>query len=191
GVAGPRQGHVLRALSLRLALRRPRAHPPRPVPVIAVAHEERERRSERGAVTEPGEHLHFVGLDLLARRAAVALLPSTEIVVDRALREREPCGEAGDDRDGRRSVRLAGGDGAERHSPKPNPLRRRPFASPRSARWRRSRARTTRRPAARAPRGRPPPCSRRLALRRREPCRRPPRSMRDRRPSVPHAVPRA
>src|SRR3990172_7018513 len=63
--AGPGQRHGLDPLAGRLALRRPRAHPPRPVRVVAVAHDERERRPERAAVPEPGEHLHLVGLELL------------------------------------------------------------------------------------------------------------------------------
>ena len=67
GVPGPRQRHRLRPLPLRLALGRPRAHPPRPVLVVAVADDERERRAERPAVAEPGEHLDLVALDLLPR----------------------------------------------------------------------------------------------------------------------------
>ena len=47
GVAGPRQRDRLHALPLRLALGRPRVHPPRPVLVVAVADDERERRAER------------------------------------------------------------------------------------------------------------------------------------------------
>ena len=73
GVAGPRQRDRLRPLALRLALGRPRAHPPRPVRVVAVADDERERRAERAAVAQAGEHLDRVGLDLLPRAAAVAL----------------------------------------------------------------------------------------------------------------------
>jgi len=41
--------------------------PPRPVLVIAVAHDERERRPERASVAQARKHLHFVGLDLLSR----------------------------------------------------------------------------------------------------------------------------
>ena len=54
-------------LPVRLALGRPRAHPPRPVLVVAVPDDERERRAERAAVAEAGEHLDLVRLDLLAR----------------------------------------------------------------------------------------------------------------------------
>src|SRR5262245_872656 len=75
GVTRPRQRHRLRPLSGRLALRRPGAHPPRPVPVVDVADDERERRAERATVAESGEHLDAVLLDLLPRRAAVPLLP--------------------------------------------------------------------------------------------------------------------
>ena len=83
GVPGPRQRDRLRPLPLGLALGRPRAHPPRPVLVVAVADDERERRAERAAVAEAREHLDLVGLDLLARRAAVALLAAAEVGVDR------------------------------------------------------------------------------------------------------------
>ena len=105
----PRQRHRLRALPARLALRRPGAHPPRPVRVVAVADDERERRPERPAVPKPGEHLDRVRLDLLARAAAVALLPAPQVGVDRGAVEHEPGGQAGHDRDERRPVRLARG----------------------------------------------------------------------------------
>ena len=67
GVAGPRQRHGLCPLSLRLSVRRPWAHPPRPVLVVAVADDERERRAERAPMAEAGEHLDLVRLDLLTR----------------------------------------------------------------------------------------------------------------------------
>ena len=52
--AWPGRGSVtgLRALPVRLALGRPRAHPPRPVLVVAVADDERERRPERAPVAQ-------------------------------------------------------------------------------------------------------------------------------------------
>ena len=87
-MAGPRQRHRLRALPRRLALGRPRAHPPRPVLVVAVADDERERRPERAPVPEPGEHLDLVLLELLARAAAVALLAPAQVGVDRGAVER-------------------------------------------------------------------------------------------------------
>ena len=113
GVARPRQRHRLRPLARRLALRRPRTHPPRPVLVVAVADDERERRPERAAVAEPGEHLDLVLLELLPRAAAVALLAAAEVGVDRGAVEHEPGGQAGQDRDERRPVRLAGGGESE------------------------------------------------------------------------------
>ncbi len=58
---------------------------------------------------EPREHLHLVRLDLLPRAAAVALLPTAEVGVDRRAVENEPGGQAGDDRDERGAVRLACG----------------------------------------------------------------------------------
>src|SRR5207302_2999378 len=82
GVAGTRQRDLLCPLPLRLALWRPRAHPPRPVLVVAVAYDERERRPEGAPVPQARQHLHLVGLDLLPRRPAVALLAPAEIRVD-------------------------------------------------------------------------------------------------------------
>src|SRR5262249_19516653 len=110
-----RQRDRLRALAVRLAFRRPRAHPPRPVLVVAVADDERERRPERAPVAQAGEHLDLVRLDLLARRAAVAGLPAAQGGVDRLAVEEEPGGEAGEDRDERRAVRLARGGDSEGH----------------------------------------------------------------------------
>src|SRR5439155_27063302 len=106
GVAGPRERDRLRPLPLGLALRRPGAHPPGPVLVVAVPDDERERRAERAPVAEAREHLDLVRLDLLARRAAVALLAPPEIGVDRLPVEDEPGGQARDNRDERRPVRL-------------------------------------------------------------------------------------
>jgi hypothetical protein len=82
GVARPRHRDRLRALSGRLALRRPGAHPPRPVLVVAVANEQGERRAERPPVPQAGEHLDAVFLDPLARAATIALLAAAEIRVD-------------------------------------------------------------------------------------------------------------
>ena len=64
----------------------------------------------------PGEHLDAVLLDLLPRRAAVALLPPLEVGVDRVAVELEPGGQPGEDRDERGAVRFAGGGEAEGHA---------------------------------------------------------------------------
>ena len=77
--------------------------------MVAVADNERKRRPERPPVTEPGEHLDLVLLELLPRAAPVAFLASREIGVDRVPVEDEPCRQAGEDRDERRPVRLARG----------------------------------------------------------------------------------
>ena len=114
-----RQRHRLRALPARLALGRPRAHPPRPVLVVAVRDEQRERRAERAAVAQAGEHLDPVLLDLLPRAAAVALLAAREVGVDRVAVEHEPGRQAADDRDERRAVRLARCCQPKRHGGKP------------------------------------------------------------------------
>ena len=66
-------------------------------------------------VAEPREHLDAVLLDLLPRRAAVALLPPLEVGVDRVAVELEPGGQPGEDRDERGAVRFAGGGDAEGH----------------------------------------------------------------------------
>jgi hypothetical protein len=42
--------------------------------VVTVSHDDCERCAERAAVPEARQHFDLVGLDLLARRAAVALL---------------------------------------------------------------------------------------------------------------------
>src|SRR5436190_15200050 len=104
GVTGTRERHLLRALALRLALGRPRAHPPRPVLVVAVPDDERERRAERATLAQAGEHLDLVRLDLLPGAAAVALLAPPQICVDRVAVEDEPRGQAADDRDERGPV---------------------------------------------------------------------------------------
>src|SRR2546423_12879113 len=115
GMTGPGQGHGLRALAFRLALRRPRVHPPRPVLVVDVAHHEREWRPERAPMPKSGEHLDAVLLDLLPGRTAVTLLSPLEIGVDRLAVEHETSGQPGHDRDEGRPVRLSGSSEAKGH----------------------------------------------------------------------------
>ena len=109
GVTRTRERDGGRALAGGLALGRPRAHSPGPVLVVAVPDDERERRAEREAVPEPGEHLDLVLLELLARAPPVAFAPAAQVGVDRGSVEREAGREPGDDRDERRPVRLTGG----------------------------------------------------------------------------------
>ena len=116
GVARARQGHGLRALPVRVTLGLPRAHPPRPVLVVEVADDERQRRSERQCLAETGEHLDGVGLELLARAAAVAELAPPQVGVDRGAVEPEARGQAGEHGHERGSVRLSCGDEAECHA---------------------------------------------------------------------------
>src|SRR4029079_3275112 len=125
GMARPRQRHPLFPLASarRLASRRPRAHAPRPVLVVAVADDERERRAERSAVAKARVDLDPVGLDLLAGTAPVPLLAPPEVFVDRRPVEHEPCRQPADDRDQRGAVRLAGRDELERHRAKPTAAR--------------------------------------------------------------------
>ena len=73
-------------------------------------------------MAQAGEHLDAVLLDLLPRRAAVALLPPLEVGVDRVAVELEPGGKPGEDRDERRPVRFAGGGEAEGHALEPRGL---------------------------------------------------------------------
>jgi hypothetical protein len=115
-VARARQSHFPRSLAARLSLRRPRAHPPLPVRVVAVADDERERRPEGASVSQSREDVDLVLLDSLPRAAAVALLTPAEIGVDRLLLQRQPGREPGDDRDERRPMRLAG-SGQAQHEP--------------------------------------------------------------------------
>ena len=65
---------------------------------------------------EAREHLDLVGLDLLARAPAVALLTPREVALDRLPVELEPGREPGHDRDERRPVRLAGGRELQGHA---------------------------------------------------------------------------
>ena len=76
--------------------------------MIRVADDKGERRAERPAVPKAGEHLHLVGLDLLARAAPVALLAAPQIGVDRLAVENETRRQAGDDGDEGGPVRFAG-----------------------------------------------------------------------------------
>ena len=123
GVPRSRERHRLRPLPARLALRRPRAHAPLPVRVVAVADDERNGRPESPPVAQAGEHLDYVLLELLAGAPAVALLPATEVAVDRGAVELESRGQAGQDRDERRPVRFAGRRQPERHGRKPTAAR--------------------------------------------------------------------
>ena len=116
GVAGARQRHGLRALAVWLALGLPGAHPPRPVLVVEIADDERQRRSERVRLAQPGEHLDGVGLELLARAAAVAELAPPQVGVDRGAVEPQARRQAGEHGHERGAVRLSCGDEAECHA---------------------------------------------------------------------------
>src|SRR6185437_14632017 len=131
----------------------------RPVLVVEVADDERERRPQGAAVPQPGEHLDGVLLELLPRAAAVALLPTREVGVDRVTVEDEAGRQPADDRHERGPVRLAGGRERQRHASKPRALRIAPTGAGRpvqssneAAPWRTSASRpsTTSHPAARA-----------------------------------------
>ena len=123
GVPGPGQRDGRRPLSGRLALRRPRAHPPRPVGVVAVRDHERERRTERATVPESGKHLHLVLLELLARAAPVALASPSQVLGDRVVLDAQPCREPRDNGDECGTVRLAGARELEGHAGNPTARR--------------------------------------------------------------------
>ena len=77
--------------------------------MVAVRDDERERRAERDAVPQAGEHLDLVGLELLPRAPAVPLLAPAQVGVDRLLLEPQPGGQPGEDGDERGAVRFACG----------------------------------------------------------------------------------
>ena len=83
--------------------------------MVAVLHDERERRPERAPVPQSGEHLDGVLLDLLPRAAPVPLLAPSQVGVDRVPVEDETGRQPGHDRDERRAVRLTGRDDGEGH----------------------------------------------------------------------------
>ena len=115
-VARTRQRHRLRAFPVWLALRLPRAHPPRPVLVVEIADDEGERRAERQSLAQAGQHLDGVGLELLARTTSVAELPPPQVGIDRGAVEPKARGQAGEHGHERGSVRLSCGDEAECHA---------------------------------------------------------------------------
>ena len=108
-----------RPLPARVTGRRPRAHPPLPVRVVAVPDDERERSPKRHAVAKSRENVDLVGFELLPRTAPVALTPTRQIEVDRFSIEPKPGREPGDDSDECRAVRLTRGRELERHVSKP------------------------------------------------------------------------
>ena len=84
--------------------------------MVEIADDERQRRAERVGLAEAGEHLDGVGLELLARAAAVAELAAPQVGVDRLAVEPQPRGQAGEDGHERGAVRLSCGDEAECHA---------------------------------------------------------------------------
>src|SRR3977135_1878451 len=74
--------------------------------MVAIAHDEGERRPQRSPMTKACEHLHLVALDLLTRATPVPLLASLQVGVDQASVEGQARGKTGKDRDERRAVRF-------------------------------------------------------------------------------------
>ena len=83
--------------------------------MVAVPDEERQRAAERPAVAKPGDHLDLVRFQALARAAAVALAPASQVAVDGDAVELKAGGKTAEDGNERRAVRLAGGHEGERH----------------------------------------------------------------------------
>jgi hypothetical protein len=50
--------------------------------VIAIGYEKGQRRAQGASLAKPGENLDLVALELLTRRAPIALLASPEVFVD-------------------------------------------------------------------------------------------------------------
>ena len=65
--------------------------------MVAVLDEERDRAAQRAAVAEAAGGLDVVGLELLARAAAVARLAPGEVAADQLVVELEAGGHAADD----------------------------------------------------------------------------------------------
>ena len=120
GMPGARERDRLLALAGRLPLGSPGTHPPRPVLVIAVRHDQRQRRAERASVPEPGQNLDLIGFNLLARAPAVTLLAAREVGLNRLPVELQPGREAGQDPDERGPVGLACRTELEGHTAKPS-----------------------------------------------------------------------
>ena len=119
GVAGAR--HVDDACASRVDLGelfirdRPGTLRGAPVLVIAVLDDQAQRPPERAAMAHTTEDRGLVGLDRLARRAAITGLAPSEIALQAIAVRMQSCGQTREDRDDAGTMRLAGGDEGERH----------------------------------------------------------------------------
>src|SRR5688572_10845026 len=68
----------------------PDAHDVAPVLMIAIADQQRDRRSDRLTAAHTAEHFGFVALDLHARPASVTELPPRHVIGDRSAVESDP-----------------------------------------------------------------------------------------------------
>ena len=84
--------------------------------MIAVPDDERQRRAQRPAVPQAGEHLDLVRLERLPRAATVPLLAPPQVGVDGFPIDRQAGRQASDDRDQSGAVRLARADEAQSHA---------------------------------------------------------------------------
>ena len=89
GVPRARSNHL--AVTLRRLLRLLCRHDLEPVLEITILDHQRDRRSERLTVPNPGQYLHLIGLDLHSPTAPVTLLPAPELVIDIARIDRQTC----------------------------------------------------------------------------------------------------
>ena len=86
-----------------------------PVVVIAVLDDQAEWAAKRAAMAHAAKDRGLVGLDCLARRAAVARLTASQIALQPLAVGMQAGGQAREDRDDAGAVRLAGGDERQCH----------------------------------------------------------------------------
>ena len=84
-----------------------------PVLPVPVLDHQRDRRAQGFAPADSRFDARLVLLDRHPPAAAVSLLPAPQVMIDRADIDREPCGEALDDRRQARPVGLSGGKEAK------------------------------------------------------------------------------
>jgi hypothetical protein len=118
GMPGPRASESARTLLIR-ELARLGIHDVLPVFVVAIANQQSDGRAERFAVTHAGEDFGFIGFNLHAAAAAVALLPAPHLVIDEGRIDSESGRQALNYGDETFAVRFASGSEVELAHPIP------------------------------------------------------------------------
>ena len=113
GVAGAWAGHTAAAQLARRPLGR---HHLFPVGPVAIVDQHRDRRADCLASADAGDPLDAILLDLHAGAAAVALHAAAEVRVDGVGGDRQPGGDALDEREEGLAVRFTGGAEGQWHS---------------------------------------------------------------------------